>query len=79
MGGVAAVMFDTDVSLIYNQVDVSLIHNQIDVSLIHNQVDVINTRLLSFIRSDRGLVSELGQLRNFYLMASPTMQVRGGR
>ena len=70
MGGVAAVMFDTDVSLI---------HNQIDVSLIHNQVDVINTRLLSFIRSDRGLVSELGQLRNFYLMASPTMQVRGGR
>jgi hypothetical protein len=40
------------------------------------QVDEINGRLLKCLLSDWGLISELAKLRNFYFMASPTMQVQ---
>ena len=39
------------------------------------QVGDINTQLLQCLLSDWGLMSELAQLRNFYLLASPTMKV----
>ena len=42
------------------------------------QVGAINARLLGCMRSNWGLLAELSQLRNFYLMASPTMQVMTG-
>ena len=41
----------------------------------HDQIGDINQRLLSTLLSDWGLMAELTQLRNFYLLASPTMQV----
>ena len=39
------------------------------------QVGDINTQLLQCLLSDWGLMAELAQLRNFYLLASPTMKV----
>ena len=39
------------------------------------KVAEINQVLLRTLLSDWGLMAELTQLRNFYLLASPTMQV----
>ncbi|GAX86552.1 hypothetical protein CEUSTIGMA_g13959.t1 [Chlamydomonas eustigma] len=53
---------------------VDVLLEQCLIPLLKLKVNEINGRLLKSLLSDWGLISELSKLRNFYFMASPTMQ-----